>query len=1509
MASHAEDQSSALSMESGEKIIVAIEDEWNVWPSVRQSFESRLPLKKLQLHNRARKAVDLDRLPLEYVLTSEPKLRSRPPVKNNPHWFRHPYATLVLLACHDPDEYRVSLRARLQALVKAEQGEWLIVHVMRAGPNDPAGKQARKVFARIEDHFRRDRCVRLDLSAAEPNYAEVEAKVVECIRASVDARTVYYSDAVRRLLDHRLSPSFNFCAYYTDKESLALMAEMAQLRDDALRDYDEMEQVYLDTVRRADSKVREFGGLDVGDERAALLDAGRKPIKMFAHEETIKQFDFRQYLFARRAALLFAMGRPAVVADRAYAFILDFSKELAARQRELPFCMREVWVLSACTLVTTVCAERFAPRSPGHYTEKDFFRLQGDLISLARSKLMRLGDLVGFGKSIRVTPCNMAALGLSAWPAPAVWPSAPSESDPRVKAREVQVAAASALEAFVTSGMLKRALSSREHFEDFYLELTRSAADCYARSLWLRHAVALDAEVGSLHEAAGRFDLALKVYEKQNAAYSAARWHHLLLDLFPRLSHCQLLMRDLPAFLGSCTKLLSLGPTLVPADERSKVQRQMVEVARSRLEEPVSVDVSSLLSFSLAPHTPAPSASPASSPAAPAPASPAGRAGSRALELGEGDVVSLSLAVWSSLPAPLALDSLVLSLVTPPLFTAEDGIRMKSEPAPVVLQPGPNTVQVVAVAKRQGVYVLGMLMGHCGRVRFRSSSATIKGGPPEAEDYLTSERTLRTVLKVSPSRHLLDMAPVVDQPLLLGEPQWLGLLLHPLSYSLAGSLLRLAGGPGLLLPPNQTVQCQRLPPAYPSALRQPAKDKGGDGEVPEGGSEAVAMVAGSLHLPSWCADCPTVVWVQACAFRDRPAPPVLVPAASSPSSSPTSSQQRQQAGAVEGMSSSASFSSTDWGSSSIGSVSSRSSRDGSPSGDSAPQQATGTGGARGQAGAAAVAAVRVVRCVVEYGTPRSRVFEKVLTFHFVEPFHVSTRVVSRGADGARMLLQMSLHSNLRCTLRIASASLRLQPGFSLLSTAAAAAFTTSAAAPSALSPSSPAPLLDVGPLLSGTLLFTLSLRPPGEAPPPATKAAPRKAARLQVPEGQAGGEEGEREGAMEGVSELRVHYEVQGERLHGAHTPVATPLWARTRGGEAARLGGGVDDLGGGPRGEAQGVQAVGEGEEGRGVSGGVVPVYRHAVVLQMPVTDRVLAVGLLTPASAVSIAPRVGCVLVLEWRIERLIDGLLLPPSHQGVWDEGEGEEVEYEVRVSGDDWMIAGRRKGFLRLPLGRGAKHLLSLHCLPVKSGFVRPPVLHLPQINPDTISHSPAGPHLLRVLPQEPCASFCVSKRAAVGFAMWPASGMKPSRSDEVLPPEQQAAATAKVEQYFQSQAPRRAPKPSRSEAGEGEGVFGADDAVAVDLPERRALAHLVAHAEPVCPSGTPEVHDPEHHPATSYYQHLQYDGPHCPTGKGFIRLDAKPEVPVHVVEHHAVPAPLLFNHNPHTNPARDDWTAE
>jgi len=68
-------------------------------------------------------------------------------------------------------------------------------------------------------------------------------------------------------------------------------------------------------------------------------------------------------------------------------------------------------------------------------------------------------------------------------------------------------------------------------------------------------------------------------------------------------------------------------------------------VTRARLEEPLSIDVSALLGFVVR--------HPAHGQPLP-------------VELGEGESVRLQVAVWSSFPQPLALDSLLLSLVAPP---------------------------------------------------------------------------------------------------------------------------------------------------------------------------------------------------------------------------------------------------------------------------------------------------------------------------------------------------------------------------------------------------------------------------------------------------------------------------------------------------------------------------------------------------------------------------------------------------------------------------------------------------------------------------------------------------------------------------------------------------------------------------------------------------------------------------------------------------------------------------
>ena len=228
-----------------------------------------------------------------------------------------------------------------------------------------------------------------------------------------------------------------------------------------------------------------------------------------------------------------------------------------------------------------------------------------------------------------------------------------------------------------------------------YSDLTKSAAESYARALWTRHAFALDAELASLHEASGRSDLALKVYSKLQKAYVESRSHPLLLDLFPRLTHCQRVMKDWPGLLSACACTLSLEPGLVGQEQRGRVLKTLLETARQRLDQPATMEVPSLLAFSV----PSPASLPASSStsstslgvlpsspsssSSPSPPSAAPSLPSLPLMLSEGDPVALTVCVWSGMPADLPLDSITLTLAAPAHPSAEEGIRVSAAEGPL----------------------------------------------------------------------------------------------------------------------------------------------------------------------------------------------------------------------------------------------------------------------------------------------------------------------------------------------------------------------------------------------------------------------------------------------------------------------------------------------------------------------------------------------------------------------------------------------------------------------------------------------------------------------------------------------------------------------------------------------------------------------------------------------------------------------------------------------------------
>ena len=87
--------------------------------------------------------------------------------------------------------------------------------------------------------------------------------------------------------------------------------------------------------------------------------------------------------------------------------------------------------------------------------------------------------------------------------------------------------------------------------------------------------------------------------------------------------------------------------------------------------------------------------------------------------------------------------------------------------------------------------------------------------------------------------------------------------------------------------------------------------------------------------------------------------------------------------------------------------------------------------------------------------------------------------------------------------------------------------------------------------------------------------------------------------------------------------------------------------------------------------------------------------------------------------------------------------EELLYEVEVDPDHWMVSGRKKGFFSIPGNIGGRALISLTCIPLVAGYVRPPTVGLQSVDKLRISNAP-GPQSICVLPPTLCSSFCTKK---------------------------------------------------------------------------------------------------------------------------------------------------------------------
>ncbi|CAN6842044.1 unnamed protein product [Brassica oleracea var. botrytis] len=1244
---------------SCDRIVAAVEDVSDLWPTVKELFEQHQPLKRAVLTNKTRNPVLVENLPVEFILTTDARLRSRFPHEQYLYWFREPYATIVLVTCEDLDEFKNILKPRLKLIVQNDEKEWFIVFVSKAHPsNDQATKNAKKVYAKLEVDFsskKRERCCKLDIHGPDANFWEdLELKITECIRNTLDRRVQFYEDEIRKLTEQRFMPIWNFCNFFILKESLAFIFEIAHLHEDALREYDELELCYLETVNMP-GKQRDFGGFDSEDDQAALLKPGSKPLTQMVHDDSFREFDFRQYLFACQSRLLFKLNRPFEVSFRGYSFVISFAKALTFHESVLPFCLREVWVLTACLALLDATASHHNDGVVAPDIEKEFYRLQGDLYSLSRLKFMRLGYLIGYGTDIEKSPLNSACLSMLPWPKPAVWPSLPPDASSEVLEKEKT---------------LLQATSRTKHFgiQRKPLPLEPSVLLRVANRRRASLSTGNISEIfdgrpgfteGSGLEASPRTPSSLKVQAAPMSRTNSSPGNFespldrpmRLAEIFVAAEHALRLTisdHDLLKTLSSVQdfehKYLNLTKGAAENYHRSWWKRHGVVLD--------------------------------------------GEIAAVCFKHGKYDLAANSYEKVCALYA---------------------GERWQDLLAEVL----PNLAECQKILNDQAGY-----MSSCVRLlsldKSLFSSKERQAFQSEVVNIAHSEMKNPVPLDVS---SLITFSGNTGPPLQLsdGDPGnlsvtvWSGfpddITLDSLSLTLVATNNTDEGGQALkssaatVLKPGRNTITFDLPPQKPGSyvlgvvtgqigrlrFRSHSFSKGGPGETDdfmsyEKPTRPILKVSKPRALVDLSAAVSSALLINEAQWIGVIVRPInyslkgaILHIDTGPGLKIEDSYGIEMERYVE----------TDCDAGATKAEVSVEDSHVSPKLDSevlnlcdgkivfsewasnvssilwVPVRALSEKLARGSSSVTPLKqdileGMRTVALKLEFGVHHNQIFEsRTIAAHFTDPFDVTTRVANKCNDGT-LVLQVMLHSLVKANLIVLDAWLDLQDGFVH---GKSDGRPTSTFFPLVVSPGSRA-----------AVVFSISI----EKTMPSGKD-------LQLPE-----------------SILNIKYEIHGDRAAGAHNPV-----------DAAD-------------------HSVADAER-RDL------VFKSAIVLQRPVLDPCLTVGFLPlPSDGL----RVGKLITMQWRVERLKE----LEGSEAV--EQQHDEVLYEVNANSENWMIAGRKRGYVSLSEEQGSRVVISILCVPLVAGYVRPPQLGLPNVEEANVSSNPPGPHLVCVLPPLLSSSYCV-----------------------------------------------------------------------------------------------------------------------------------------------------------------------
>ncbi|CAG8441735.1 2761_t:CDS:10 [Diversispora eburnea] len=387
----------------GKKVTVTYFDD-EIWLSVADAFKSHLPIRNLHWKSAKGTLRNINALDIEMKRFSPDSTEKQHMMPET--LLENPYLNLYFVNCDDNDAYRTVVRQKIRdwinIVTSKRNQEWLIVYVTKQETFRNAARYFNMkgtVFDKIKADFsinKRERYVQLRLSDNDgedyESWQELMTKVKEGILISFDQHVVQYEEDIRLFDSQRNMIGWNYCRFFILKEGLALTFEAMNLYEEALVQYEELEASFSQVLKdRALAWFGSFGATDFEDDSANILDIKKKNYRDLIMQNTIPEFDFRSYLFARQCQLLGRLQRPVDICRRAQLFISTFGRAIKEQQTIVGEHFLESWIYSSCMSVVNECEELFSFTSLDDQSLMAFNAAKGELLDLARKQLDKLG--------------------------------------------------------------------------------------------------------------------------------------------------------------------------------------------------------------------------------------------------------------------------------------------------------------------------------------------------------------------------------------------------------------------------------------------------------------------------------------------------------------------------------------------------------------------------------------------------------------------------------------------------------------------------------------------------------------------------------------------------------------------------------------------------------------------------------------------------------------------------------------------------------------------------------------------------------------------------------------------------------------------------------------------------------------------------------------------------------------------------------------------------------------